>query len=213
MVLSTLYLSSHLWRMKSCAASVKQSIETPALFMSLSLADNSCLTAKAAWFITGKLLELACSLVLTPLSTALSFFRRYCNLVQSWSHLFCVIREHFCSMSVQMEYLVNSQQVFRFLQCQKRDQSLHSEKSRASWGRKPLRHGRINDLGPSGLPTVVVRHHEKSERVVSRRLMSVLNELVPQIEEGALFRLNTLSPFNPKRCAPSIAHKELSAPS
>lgn len=143
--------------------------------MSLSLADNSCLTAKAARFITGKLLELACSLVPTPLSTALSFFRRYCNLVQSWSHLFCVIREHFCSMSVQMEYLVNSQQVFRFLQCQKRDQSLHSEKSRASWGRKPLHNGRINDLGPSGLPTVVVRHHEKSERVVSRGLLCLFS--------------------------------------
>lgn len=156
---------------------------------------------------------LACSLVPTPLSTALSFFHRYGNLVQSWSHLFWVIREHFCSTSVQMEYLVNSQQVFRFIQCQEWDQSLHSEKSRPSWGRKPLHNWRINDLGPSGLPTVVVRLWEKRASRLEGTAVSVLTELVPQTEDGTLFRLNTLCPFNPKRCAPFIAHNELSTPS
>lgn len=35
--------------------------------------------------------------------------------------------------------------------------------------------GRVHDLGPWWLPTVVVRHHEKSERVVWRRLLCLFS--------------------------------------
>lgn len=58
--------------------------------------------------------------------------------------------------------------------------------------------GRVKDLGPSGLPTVVVRHREKSERVVWRQLLCLFSlNRFHRLKTGSYSKITHYLPLTP----------------